>query len=180
MKLLYKTMPGILASSWTDLLLFKASWIMLVIYQSAAIVPALFIIFVKLFSWQDLGHSLALVLTTVLAGVTMDLTLAGAGVFVFAEPFFPPWLVILWLSFALTLPRGFGFVLKLHPSLQALTGLMTGGFGYFAGHLLGAVEFGIGSVPALLLIALLWAIFVPTLIWLDAKFYNPIKVDADA
>ena len=179
MKLINKTITGMLTSSWTDLMLFKASWMMLVVYQSAAIVPALLIIFVKLFSWQGLGHSLALVLTTVLAGVLMDLILAGVGVFVFAEPFFPPWLVILWLSFALTLPRGFGFILKLHASLQALIGFIAGGVGYFAGNFLGAVEFGIAPVPALLLIALLWALFVPTLIWIDVNFYNPVKASAD-
>jgi len=180
MKLLNKTITGILASSWTDLVLFKVSWILLVVYQSAAIMPALLIIFVKLFSWQNLSHYLALVLTTVLAGVAMDLMLAGAGVFVFSEPFFPPWLIILWMSFALTLPRGFGFILKLHVSLQALTGFIAGGVGYFAGYMLGAVELGIAPIPALLLIAVLWALFVPTLIWLDTNFYNPLKAGADA
>jgi len=91
----------VLSSSWIDLVLFKVNWAMLVFYQSAAVVPAMLVIFLKLFSWQELGHSLALVFTTALVGIGMDFVMAGTGVFIFSEPF-PLWLIMLWISFALT------------------------------------------------------------------------------
>ena len=153
---------------------------MLVVYQSAAIIPAILIIFLKLFSWQGLGHSLALVLTTAIAGIGMDLLLAVTGVFVFSEPFFPVWLVMLWFSFALTLPRGFGFIVKMHPLLQGFIGFVAGSVGYLAGFLLGAVQFGIAEIAALLVIGGLWSLFVPGLLWLDKSVYKPAPVNIDA
>ena len=168
-----------LSSSWTDLVLFKVSWVMLVLYQSAAVVPAMLVIFLKLFTWQELGHSLALVFTTALVGIGMDFVMAGTGVFIFSEPF-PLWLIMLWISFALTLPRGFGFTIKLHPGLQALSGFIAGGVGYFAGYLLGAVQFGIPNVAAILLISILWSLFVPALLWLDKSCYQPARVSSNA
>ncbi len=106
--------------------------------------------------------------------------MAGTGVFIFSEPF-PLWLIMLWISFALTLPRGFGFTIKLHLACKALSGLLPDAVSaIFAGYLLGAVQFGIPNVTAILLISILWSLFIPALLWLDKSHYQPARVSSNA
>lgn len=150
-----------------DLVLFKISWIVLVVFQGQAIVPAMGIILLKVFTWPDIHKSLNMIVTTLVIGLIMDLFLTVTGVFVFPDYRMPFWLVLLWVSFALTLPRGFSFIAGLPPLFQAVAGMLAGSVGYFAGYLLGAVSFGFSLSASLLFIGLLWSGFIPFLFWLE-------------
>lgn len=150
-----------------DLLLFKISWVVLVFFQDQAIVPAVGIILLKVFFWPEITRSLATIVTTLVLGMGMDFFLTVTGIFIFPEYKLPFWLVLLWLSFAMTLPRGFSFVSKLPPLLQACVGMLAGIVGYFFGYLLGAVAFGYSVSMSLLIVGLLWSGFIPLLLWLE-------------
>lgn len=157
--------PGRLPQMWLDLLLFKASWVALVVFQTQAVIPALGIVALKIVTWPALPRTLLVFFLVACAGMAMDFMLVLAGVFIFPDAVLPLWLVLLWLSFALTLPRGFAFLAHLPVPVQAVIGMAGGGLGYGAGHALGAVGFGYPIFQALALVAALWALFVPAALY---------------
>ncbi len=170
-----QVIPAPKAMFWVDLVLFKISWIMLVVFQAQAIVPAMGIILLKVMTWPDIHKSLNIIVTTLVIGLIMDFILTATGVFVFPDYNMPLWLVLLWVSFAMTLPRGFSFIAKLHPMIQACTGMLAGSVGYFAGYLLGAVAFGFSLSLSLIFIGLLWSGFIPLLFWLEKYAAREVK-----
>ncbi len=155
---------GILLPAWVDLVLFKLTWVGLVVFQSQAVFPVIAVIAVKLLSWPGVIRALPIVVLTFVSGLLMDSLLMTFGVFVFPSAYLPLWLILLWLSFALTLPRGFSFILRWHPLAQSAIGIVAGCLGYFAGYLMGAVSYGLSISLTMLLIGVLWAGFVPLMI----------------
>lgn len=143
-----------------DIVLFKLSWLLLVILRTAGIVPALVIVAWKASAVAADRRCLPLVAGILVTGLVMDGLLTLAGLFVFAGPFLPPWLVVLWLSFALTMARGFAFLQVLHPAWQSAAGALAGTLGYGAGLWLEAVA---TPRPAftLAVVAVLWALLIP-------------------
>ena len=155
-----------------DVLLFKASWLALVIFQSQAVIPVLAIIILRVAILPAMYQALALILTTLVIGISMDLLLLIGGILKFPDNMMPFWLVLLWFSFAITLPRGFSAVSRLHPALQSIAGMAAGFIGYFAGYLLGAVNFGHSMLFSLGTIALLWMLLVPFLFWIEQGVFQ--------
>jgi hypothetical protein len=148
-----------------DILLFKASWILLVLYQELVIIPVLVLNAGKLFLATFRVQDLWLVLFMFLAGVLLDTVLLLAGVLVFQQSFLPIWLIILWLCFAITLPHGFGFIKTLSRTGQACCGALAGCVGYGAGMWLGAVTFGPVLPLALVVLGCCWALLIPGVVY---------------
>lgn len=163
-------LPGMVIPAWFDLVLFKLSWIALVVYQADALVPVLCIIAFKILSWRDISTYLPIILLIFVSGLLMDSVLTVVDVFVFPTVFLPSWLILLWLSFAMTLPRGFLFISRWNPFAQAAIGAVAGCAGYLAGYLLNAVTFSFPLLITMALIALLWAGFVPLMYMLNDVF----------
>ena len=160
--------------AWLDLVLFKLSWIALVVFQSEALLPVLSIIVLRILTWGEISRFMPIIALTFISGLVMDSLLTVVGVFVFPllSPLglLPSWLILLWLSFAMTLPRGFLFLSRWHWLAQSGIGVTAGCAGYFAGYLLNAVTFGFSLVITLGIVAVLWAAFVP----LMYKFINAL------
>jgi hypothetical protein len=159
-------------STVIDVLLFKVSWLALVIYQSEAAIPVLVIIVLRVAIWTAIVSSLAIMITTLVVGITMDLLLLVGGILKFPGNMMPFWLILLWLSFAITLPRGFFAISRLHPAFQSIAGSAAGCIGYYAGYLLGAVNFGYSLLVCLGTISFLWMLLVPFLFWIDKAVYQ--------
>jgi hypothetical protein len=169
MHLIQKHMTGGSVSLWTDILLFKISWIALVLFQDRGVIPALVLIGMKVLCWPATPRMLAQSMIVLLSGIGMDLVLSSAGVFNFGETLLPIWLAVLWLAFALTMPRGFAFIGRLHPLWQSLCGIFAGLAGYFAGYLVGAVDFDYSLPNTAVTISLCWAVFVPLQFFISRK-----------
>jgi hypothetical protein len=148
-------------SMWTDILLFKLTWVALVLFQDKGVIPALVLIALKLLCWPATPRMLAQTMLVLLAGITMDLSLSIAGLFNFGDTLLPAWLGVLWLAFALTIPRSFSLIGSLHPLIQAVFGMTAGLVGYFAGYLAGAVAFDYSPGLTAIVIVLCWGTFVP-------------------
>ena len=102
-----------------DIVAFKISWIALVLFQEKALFPVLLILVLKIVTWRDIARFLPLIFATFLLGIAMDFALMTADAFIFPDSGFPLWLILLWVSFALTLPRGFSFVGRMQPLMHA-------------------------------------------------------------
>ena len=78
----------------------------------------------------------------------------------------PPWMIALWANFATTLNLSLAG-LQSQPWLAALLGLVGGPLAYWAGAGLGAMTF-VAPLPALITLALCWALLTPLLLALAA------------
>jgi len=169
MQLIQKHMTGGSVSLWTDILLFKITWIALVLFQDRGVIPALVLIGMKVLCWPATPRMLVQSMIVLLSGIGMDLVLSAVGLFNFGETLLPIWLAVLWLAFALTMPRGFALIGRWNPLWQSLCGIFAGLAGYFAGYLAGAVVFDYSLPNTAVIIALCWAVFVPLQFYISRK-----------
>ncbi|MDP4788886.1 MAG: DUF2878 domain-containing protein [Haliea sp.] len=105
-------------------------------------------------------------------GMAIDAGLSALGVFQFTGGvLLPLWLCGLWLAFATTLGRSLAFFAS-RPWLAALAGGLVLPFNYYAGSRLGAVEFGWPLWQSLLIMAVIWAVMLPTLYSLHQRLFQ--------
>ena len=111
-----------------------------------------------------------LIICVCLLGTLVDSLLLNAGVFEFRQEgiLIPFWLMLLWALLATTLNHCLEWTAR--PAWRAvLLGAVGGPLSYYAGQRLGAVQFGFGLWPTLVLLAVLWAGLFPALQWLAGK-----------
>jgi Protein of unknown function (DUF2878) len=112
-----------------------------------------------------------------LFGFTIDTLLASGGVYAFAGtsvmPWLsPPWMVALWMIFATTLNTSMAWLVG-RPLLAAMLGAIFGPASYVTGARLGAIE--MGASGGLAVIAIVWAIAMPTLLWFRELACRPVE-----
>ena len=126
--------------------------------------PAFFLLFA---AWQlhparRASGDLKLVLIALPLGLLVDSTMAATGLASYASPgplgwLAPPWILTLWMGFALTFNHSAATLLR-GPSLAIAFGAIGGPLSYWvAQRAWGAIEFAAPSWPALLLLGLLWS-----------------------
>jgi len=112
-----------------------------------------------------------------LAGILIDSAWSLSGALSYAagwpSPHFAPvWLVTLWGAFALTIGHSLAW-LRPRPALASVFGLLGGGFSYWVGARIGAVELAVSGPVYGALVGLCWAIALPALIRLTAVLARP-------
>lgn len=90
-------------------------------------------------------------------GVSLDSALTLLGVFSFQQSILiiPFWLITLWFAFAATLQHSLQLFTK-SKLAQRIAGAIMVPFSYFAGHRLGAVEFGYSAAITFLVLSVIW------------------------
>lgn len=119
----------------------------------------------------DRTTQLKLVLMATGIGFVIDSTQLWMGVFAFPSGVVvdwlpPPWMSVLWVQFATTFHYSMRWLSGRY-SLSAFFGLVGAPLAFFAGERLGAVEFLSPRVAHYAVLALLWAVAVPTLIYVS-------------
>lgn len=104
---------------------------------------------------------LQLVLCALVIGLILDSALASASLIYFASGsiltgFTTPWMLSLWLGFAITLNHSLKWLMA-KPILAVLFGLIGGPLAYWSGAKLGAMTFGT-LWPGLIAIGIGWAL----------------------
>jgi hypothetical protein len=156
-----------------NLLLFKLSWLLLVLGQQAGLPWALALQGLSLALHPALRAALLPALAVALAGLAIDKLCQVTGLFIFPQDRFPGWLVILWLTFAFALPQGLGFLRKLRLPVLAGVGLLLGPLSYGIGQRLGAVEFGLPLLQAVTILGAIWALVLPLALHADRLYLKP-------
>jgi hypothetical protein len=144
-----------------NLVLFKFSWLALVLGQNSGIPLALILQVASLWLHPNPRQNFQYILSLALFGIVLDYLLGAAHVFDFGGTTFPAWLVLLWLAFAHALSSGFVILHKLGVPLLGFIGAVFGPFSYWLGQHLGAVAFPQAMGVTMLLLALLWSLFLP-------------------
>lgn len=117
-------------------------------------------------------YDLAAVTVFATAGLLIDSAWSLAGALSYAAPwpvpqFAPLWLVSLWAAFSLTLGHSLSW-LRARPLLAGVFGLLGGGFSYWVGARVGAVELHIPDWQYALGVGLCWAAALPLLLRITA------------
>ena len=115
-------------------------------------------------SWSAEGQA---ILAVTLLGTVIDTTLRTFGVFHFSfpGPLIPFWLILLWALLATTLHHCLAWSAR--PWWRAsLLGAVGGPLSYYAGSQMAGVNFGYGTVPTMIGLAVLWALLFPALHWI--------------
>jgi len=106
-------------------------------------------------------------------GLVVDSFHVTLGVFSFAEsglvPWLcPPWIVAMWMLFAITLRSCMSWITKSLP-IAAFVGFLGGPLSFVAGEKLGAVTFSDPRPLSLLVLGVVWASTLPLLTWVVAR-----------
>ncbi len=107
-------------------------------------------------------------------GYVLDGIITLMGVLKFHEPTtwwwpIPLWMVMMWPNFAGTLNSSMKW-LRDRYLLGAILGAIAGPFSYYSGVTWGAVDLGWGFWPAMIVIGIEWALAMPALLWLSARW----------
>ncbi len=163
-----------------NLVLFQLGWWALVL-SAAHGYPGLGLAIVALIlAWhlgfvRPLASEALLIGLAALIGLAFDSLLIATGWVSFGPPapvsapttaLPPPWMIALWANFATTLNLSLAG-LQSRPWLTALLGLVGGPLAYWGGAKLGAMTF-VAPLPALIALALVWAVLTPLLLALAA------------
>lgn len=151
---------------------FQLAWLALVLGAAAGLwwAGALFGLGWLAFHLASLGARRridgALIALAGCVGALADSTLVAAGLLAFPEvsrvgPLAPPWMAVLWMAFAATLPHSLGWLAR-RPWLAAAAGAAAGPLAYRAGEALGAIALPAGAV-SLLAVAAVYAVAMPGL-----------------
>jgi hypothetical protein len=116
---------------------------------------------------------LGLVIACGAIGMMFDSVLVAAGWVTYPSGLFnevlaPYWIVTMWMLFGTTLNLSMGW-LKGRPLLAAAFGAIGGPASYFAGQKLGGIVF-LEFLPAMVALAIGWAVFMPILLALAERF----------
>lgn len=116
---------------------------------------------------------ITLVVACGIIGMLFDSVLVAAGWVTYPSGLFndllaPYWIVTMWMLFGTTLNASMGW-LKGRPLLAAALGAIGGPASYVAGQKLGGIVF-LEFTPAIIALAVGWAVFMPVLMWLAERF----------
>lgn len=104
------------------------------------------------------------VLPVAFFGCFVDICLTFAGFFQFSEHILfiniPYWLVALWIGFAATLGHSLSYLQNRFP-LAVILGAISAPMSYWAGNRFGAVEFPLGLLFTMVVLACVWAVLLP-------------------
>lgn len=139
-------------------------------WLGVAVIPLLLALHLALSpEWKP---ELALVLGAAMIGFIFDTVLVSTGVFspvfyLLPAPLSPPWMVMLWINFAMTLNVSLGR-LRGKYLLAAILGAFGGPMAYYGGAELGAMTV-IPNANQLVVLGIAWACAVPLLYRLSAQ-----------
>lgn len=145
----------------------RGAWLTAVLAASIVLVCNLWL------TRQGLREKIRLIAWVTLVGFVVETINLMTGVFTLAVPsalpwLCPVWLLLLWTLFA-TLLQGPLAWLAGRYGLSALLGALFAAPNYFAGARLGAVTLHGNSIFSITLLAVLWALAMPLLVWLAGR-----------
>lgn len=164
---------GLTQTFWVNLVGFQMVWWLSILGRDTTQSIIVLLLAVRFLHHARPRHELKVVFVCGIVGYAVDAALAYAGVFVFQEHgggvHLPPlWLLLLWFGFSATLRQSLVFFAD-RLLLGAACGAIAGSLTYLAAAHLGAVNLGYSTLATACLLALIWAVLFPALVWLSDR-----------
>jgi len=167
---------------WANLLGYQAVWFAAVIGAAhdaswVGVAAAALFVAAQMAASHDRRSDRRLVLCALLAGILLDGTLASFGVLQYASADAllpaPAWILAVWAAFAMTMNHSLAF-LRGRTDLAIVLGAIGGPLAYLgAARGFAAVVFAAPTWRGVLLLALGWAIVLPSLALLAQRWHRP-------
>jgi hypothetical protein len=154
----------IIKSLWFQLL-----WLLAVLGREPWQLLLAFLIGATLFVDKRMLRGKLFLLLLFLPGLAIDLLFFKTTLFAFSGNQFPLWLALLWVVFTWYLLQIAPLLSGLPVILQAFAGAVVGPASYGAGVLLGAVSWPMGATATVSILAVWWALLLPTLVYVIQK-----------
>lgn len=164
---------------WINFLGFQLSWWLCILFANAWLAVVWLLLALHLFFHRDPIVEARSVLICAVIGFSIDTLLTSQGIFIFhTNPVVPPvWLLALWLTFSATLRQSLSFFSK-HYVMAVIFGALGGSGAYLAAEKFGEVSFGLSHWHSALLLACIWAVLFPVLIWLSHIYPGGTRAEA--
>ena len=131
-----------------------------------------------LFLTANRTQELRFILVTGLLGTSLDSLLMLGGLYTFTNHTLswlcPVWMTALWMGFASTLNHSMRW-LRGRYGLAGLFGAAGGPLSYYAGAGLGALTFVPSTRTTLMVLAVVWSLVVPGLLWLASTMSSQVS-----
>lgn len=155
---------------WCQLIGFQAYWMIAVLGQNPMTWLCLALLGLH-FSFSPSPKRDLWILPLALPGIIVDGLLTRLGFFQFDD--FPFWLGLLWVGFVLTIGHSQRWMYRVPAALLPVLGAIAGCAAYLGAWRLGAVEFLYGPLTVALVIALAWAVLLPSMVMFDKRLRGP-------
>lgn len=151
---------------WSQLIVFQLLWFVAVLGKNDWVILGILILSLH-FILSPQRRSDWRVIPIALLGISVDSLFTISGLFAFES--FPIWLGVLWIGFVLSLGHSLAWMRRLPYWMVALIGAVTGTLSYIAGWKLQAVEFPQGYLLTSGVLAIAWAVMLPSMVLIDHK-----------
>lgn len=163
---------------WINLAGFQLSWWCAILLTDASLIILVVLLVLHLLLHQCPAKEAAIILSCGLTGFAVDLLLTATGVFRFGASELPPlWLLLLWFCFSATLRQSMAFFFG-RWILAAISGGVFGSLTYIAASNFGVVAFGFPLLQTAVVLALVWMVLFPLLVWLSGQRFSERFSDA--
>lgn len=164
---------------WINLIGFQLIWWLCILFGNTWLAVIWLLLALHLFFHREPLVEVWSVLICTTIGFALDTLLTFQGVFIFHNnSLMPPvWLLALWCSFSATLRQSLSFFSK-HYVMAAILGALGGSGAYLAAEKFGEVSFGLSLWHTALLLAGIWSVLFPSLIWLSHFFSGDSRAEA--
>lgn len=143
-----------------NFLFFQIIWFGCIYLGNVFIPVALVLVLIHFNHMDSTEHDAHIMVLAAALGFSIDSALMHFGVMTFesgliSSYFIPPWLIMLWAGFAMTLNHSL-YYFQEKPLLAFFGGAIAGPLSYLAGAKLGAVELGQGYITSFVIFACIW------------------------
>lgn len=162
--------------------LFQLTWFSCVLGAARDLIWPGALTFAAMLAWQrspaiSQRGDLGLLLVAALLGLILDSLWIRLGILTFETPLpsayvAPAWILLLWMSLALTLNHSLAW-LKRRLGLAAALSALASPVSYYAGARLDALTIHVDLWKAALLLGLAWALCIPFLLYLAKAMGKP-------
>lgn len=157
-------------------LAYQAVWFLAILWGNTGGLLGCVLILTLLATSEYKYADIRMIAFSIFLGMLVDGTLQQIGFFSFSNPGLPIpfWLLVIWAGLAMTIHHSLSW-LKGNLLLAALFGGMGGPAAYWAGTRLGAATFNWSLPASLCLLAVIWALMFPLIVFYGRKMH-PAKV----
>ena len=152
--------------------IFQVGWILSVLFGNAVALASALVSSIIYYIYFVTGRrDLTLILSVVMLGFAGDTLMGLAGVLIHTNglPFPPPWMITLWLLFAMTRPWSLRALTTKRP-LFLLLCVVGGTLSYNVGERLSDVTFGFGQNQTLLILGIVWFLYGTLILYLVGRW----------
>ena len=143
-----------------NFILFQSIWFGCILFGNTFLPVAIALVAFHLYYTKCSKPDVVIITASAVIGLFVDSMLMAFGVFEFNHgvvvPFLiPPWLVLIWAGFAMTLNHSLRYFQQ-KPWLAFVGGSISGPLSYLAGARLGAIEIPLGLWQTAIIFAVIW------------------------